>query len=114
MKDEFSHVSISLDAQLNHMYSFGRLHPYNPFWGGFNVTYSAPETVDGTIHVFYVGVNPLTQQPDSILMGSYPITQGGDTLNFVPQQDMDSFEVVVRTDDYDGHRVKLEVFSNIS
>lgn len=85
----------------------------NPFWGGFNVTYSAPETVDGTIHVFYVGVNPLTQQPDSILMGSYPITQGGDTLNFVPQQDMDSFEVVVRTDDYDGHRVKLEVFSNI-
>lgn len=34
-KDEFSHVSIALDQELNHMYSFGRLHPYNPFCGGF-------------------------------------------------------------------------------
>lgn len=34
-KDEFSHVSISLDEELKEMYSFGRLHPYNPFWAGF-------------------------------------------------------------------------------
>ena len=34
-KDEFSHVSIALDADLEKMYSFGRLNPYNPFWGGF-------------------------------------------------------------------------------
>ena len=34
-KDEFSHVSIALDANLEEMYSFGRLHPYNPFWGNF-------------------------------------------------------------------------------
>ena len=34
-KDEFSHVSISLDIELKQMYSFGRLNPYNPFWGGF-------------------------------------------------------------------------------
>lgn len=34
-KDEFSHVSIALDSELKQMYSFGRLHPYNPFWGGF-------------------------------------------------------------------------------
>ena len=33
-KDEFSHVSISLDDNLDDMYSFGRLHPYNPFWAG--------------------------------------------------------------------------------
>lgn len=33
--DEFSHVSLSLDVELNHMYSFGRLNPYNPVWGGF-------------------------------------------------------------------------------
>lgn len=32
---EFSHVSISLDEELEKMYSFGRLNPYNPFWGGF-------------------------------------------------------------------------------
>lgn len=34
-KDEFSHVSIALDDELEEMYSFGRLNPYNPFWGGF-------------------------------------------------------------------------------
>lgn len=34
-KDEFSHVSIALDKELNEMYSFGRLHPSNPFWAGF-------------------------------------------------------------------------------
>lgn len=34
-KDEFSHISISLDIELNEMYSFGRLNPYNPFWAGF-------------------------------------------------------------------------------
>ena len=33
-KDEFSHISIALDEELEQMYSFGRLHPYNPFWGG--------------------------------------------------------------------------------
>ena len=32
---EFCHVSISLDENLDGMYSFGRLHPYNPFIGGF-------------------------------------------------------------------------------
>ena len=34
-RKEYSHVSISLDRDLNQMYSFGRLNPYNPFIGGF-------------------------------------------------------------------------------
>ena len=34
-KKEYSHVSISLDQELNHMYSFGRKNAYNPFIGGF-------------------------------------------------------------------------------
>ncbi len=32
---EYGHVSISLDKDLNRLYSFGRLNPYNPFIGGF-------------------------------------------------------------------------------
>lgn len=48
-KNEFSHVSISLDIELKHMYSFGRLNPYNPFWGGF-----VHEYIDkGTFKRFY-------------------------------------------------------------
>ena len=34
-RKEYSHVSISLDENLEHMYSFGRLNPYIPFIGGF-------------------------------------------------------------------------------
>lgn len=85
----------------------------NPFWGGFNVTYSSPATVEGTIHIFYIGVNPATQQLDSILMGSYPIVEGGDTLNFELKQTLDQLNVVIRTDDFDGNRVKLKVYENI-
>lgn len=48
-KDEFSHVSISLDIELKQMYSFGRLNPYNPFWAGF-----VHEYIDsGTFKRFY-------------------------------------------------------------
>jgi len=32
---EYCHVSLSLDKELEEMYSFGRLNPYNPFIGGF-------------------------------------------------------------------------------
>lgn len=32
---EYNHASISLSRDLDKMYSFGRRHPYNPFWGGF-------------------------------------------------------------------------------
>lgn len=34
-KDEFTHISIALDEELKELYSFGRLHPYNPFLAGF-------------------------------------------------------------------------------
>lgn len=34
-RKEFSHASISLTEDLQWMFSFGRIHPYNPFWGGF-------------------------------------------------------------------------------
>ncbi len=44
----YNHSSIALDEDLNSMYSFGRLHPYNPFIGGF--VRESPE--DGTFKRF--------------------------------------------------------------
>ena len=32
---KYNHASLSLSADLSTMYSFGRIHPYNPVWGGF-------------------------------------------------------------------------------
>lgn len=34
-KDKYTHAAISLDNELDHMYSFGRRNPYNPFIGRF-------------------------------------------------------------------------------
>ena len=49
LRSEFSHVSISLDENLEEMYSFGRLNPYNPFYGSF-----VQEGLDrGTFKRFY-------------------------------------------------------------
>ena len=34
-KKKYTHISIGLDSELNQLYSFGRLNPYNAFIGGF-------------------------------------------------------------------------------
>ena len=34
-KKQYTHISIGLDSELNKLYSFGRLNPYNAFIGGF-------------------------------------------------------------------------------
>ena len=34
-KNDYSHVSLAFDQELNEMYSFGRLYTYNAFIGGF-------------------------------------------------------------------------------
>ena len=48
-KNEYSHVSLSLDKELNSMYSFGRKKAYNPFRGGLIQEY----TYKGTFKRFY-------------------------------------------------------------
>lgn len=85
----------------------------NAYWGGFNVIYDAPYLATGMIHIFYIGINPMTHESDSILLTSIPITEGGDTLNFVLQQQMDSVDVVIRTDSYSGKFVKQRVVEGL-
>lgn len=34
-KANYNHISISLDKNMQHMYSFSRRNAYNPVWGGF-------------------------------------------------------------------------------
>ena len=46
---EYNHASVSLTSTLSQMYSFGRKHPYNPFFGGFVIE----STKWGTFKRFY-------------------------------------------------------------
>ena len=41
---QYNHSSISLSSRLEPMYSFGRLRPYNPFWGGYVKEYPTAGT----------------------------------------------------------------------
>ena len=85
-----------------------------PFWGGgFSIIYTSPTNVEGTVHIFYVGINPATKREDNILLGSYPIQEGGDTLSFELKQALDELKVIVRTDDFDGNMVKMQTYEGI-
>lgn len=82
-------------------------------WNGFQVIYKSPSVVTGMVHIFYLGTNPLTQKEDTILMTSFPITQQGDTLNFVQKQERESNTIIVRTEDFQGYRVRQEIYPDI-
>ena len=36
-KSDYTHVALSLDTNFNNMYTFGRLHPSNPFFAGLTI-----------------------------------------------------------------------------
>lgn len=84
-----------------------------PSWNGFRVIYQSPVVVTGMAHVFYLGTNPVTHQEDTILVNSFPISRNGDTLNFVLQQDRTKNTVIIRTEDFQGYRVRQEIYPNI-
>lgn len=75
-------------------------------WNGFSINYDAPEDVKGLYHVFYLGENPYTHKPDTILLVTKAIVAGGDTVLYQPQQLKDKNTIVVKVEDYRGHIVK--------
>lgn len=84
-----------------------------PSWNGFQVIYNSPAIATGMVHIFYLGTNPLTQQEDTILMSSFPITAKGDTLSFIQQQERSHNTIIVRSEDFQGFRVRQEIFPNV-
>lgn len=82
-------------------------------WDGFQVLYSSPEVATGMYHVFYLGINPRTHQWDTIPVKSAPIRRGGDTINFVLEQQLEKSTVIVRTEDFHGFRVRQAIFPDI-
>lgn len=85
----------------------------NSTWNGFQVAYQTPGVATGMAHVFYLGENPLTHQPDTIPVSSFPILQGGDTIKFEMDRKLEKYTVVVRTEDFQGYRVKQEIYPDI-
>lgn len=57
--DEYTHASISLDKDLNEMYSFGRKNCYNPFVGRF-----VKETLDNGVYGWHKYLKGLVLEID--------------------------------------------------
>lgn len=84
-----------------------------PSWDGFEVIYGKTSLATGMAHIFYLGTNPLTQKPDTVLMTSFPINAKGDTLRLVVEQETIKNTVIIRTEDFGGYRVRQEIYRDI-
>lgn len=82
-------------------------------WDGFKITYGETSIATGMAHIFYLGKNPMTQKPDTVLVSSFPINAKGDTLFFDVKQNVIKNTVIVRTEDFAGYRVRQEIFPDI-
>lgn len=111
--EESEAIEMTFDTEASAPYAFFDSAQVVSSWDGFQLMYTAPETVSGMYHVFYIGTNPLTQELDTILVQSMPIQKGGDTVLFAPKQENPVNTVVVRTEDHRGFRVKQGVWPDI-
>lgn len=83
-------------------------------WDGFSVFTDNPKNAKGLAHVFYLGEDPLTGNPDTVLISSFTLEEGKDTLTFKVQQKRDVNTIVIRTEDFNGYMVREQVWPNIA
>ncbi len=85
-------------------------------WGGFTITYDSirPEA-EGLFHVFYLGTDPLTGLPDTLLISTQTLTQAAqyEKQLFVVKQDVTHPVVIVSCEDLRGNRVDARVFDGV-
>ena len=85
-----------------------------PAWEGFQISYNIPEKANGMAHIFYVGENPETKLPDTLLISSFYFDQGADTVVYKLQQKNTENTVVVKTEDVlAGRIVKQNKYEHI-
>lgn len=82
-----------------------------PYWGGFSVTFEAPENVDGLINIGYMGINPTTGNPGIILKETKVIAAGENKLlynNIVNDEQI--IKTVIWTEDLYQNEAKRESY----
>lgn len=106
-------VEVTFDTKDSGPVAFFENVEVKPNWNGFMITYNAPEQANGMAHVLYTGENPLTGAPDTLLINSFPITEGSDTLLYTLKQGKAVNNIVIRTEDFRGYMVKQQVWEGI-
>lgn len=84
-------------------------------WGGFTLRYSNPPETTGMAHVFYLGFNPVTNLPDTILMTSFLLqeTTGTEEVNYQIKQGVDSYTIILRVEDFRGSMVDERTWTDV-
>lgn len=106
-------IMVTFDTEDSGPVAFFHTAEVRPYWGGFTLSYEGRKGVLGMAHVLYVGINPLNNQPDTLLVSSFPFKEVSDTLVFALQQNNDFNTVVIRTEDYRGYMVGQKVWENV-
>lgn len=106
-------VEVTFDTKDSGPYALFEYLDVKADWNGFVVTYDIPETANGLGHILYVGEDPATKQPDTLLISTFVLSKGCDTLRFKFQQEREYYDIVVRTEDFRGYMVKEKVWTKI-
>ena len=84
-------------------------------WDGFSVKYEAPVGTQGLVNVFYLGTDPKTGEPDTILIDNFNLseTKEPEVKNFSIQQDVKKPVVVLKVEDYRGNMVAQQTYTGV-
>ncbi len=110
---ESKSMIVSFDTQDSGPVAFFNTAKIEPYWNGFSVVYEGSKNANGFAHVLFVGKTPQNQKIDTLLLKTFQIGEGADTLHFSLAYPNPENTVVVRTEDYRGYMVKQQVWTNI-
>ncbi len=112
--DESEPIAVSFNTLSSAPYAFFDHVKVLSGWNGFSVLTDNATNAKGMAHIFYLGKDPMTNEPDTVLVGTFNITEGKDTLSFALQQKSDVNTIIIRTEDYRGYMVREESYPNIA
>lgn len=85
-------------------------------WNGFSIQFKNNAESKGMVHVFYLGIDPLSHQADTILMNSFYLEKEDalQTKNYRMEQNVgNAVNVVVRAEDFRGNMVGEKAWKEI-
>lgn len=112
--DESNPIPVTFSTEDSAPYAFFDHVQVKSGWNGFSVLTDNSSNASGLAHIYYLGTDPLSGKPDSILVSTINITEGKDTLNFQLKQLKDLNTIIIRTEDYRGYMVREEKWDNIA
>lgn len=83
-------------------------------WNGVELSYNLPDPdMKGFAHIFYIGTDPTTDQPDTILAKTINLQQGENSSFIKFEQEMEDYDIIVRTEDFRGYFVQSKEWKGI-